>query len=110
MTAGAALIIGGVASTAPSAAAASANDLRSGVYFVSPEGLPCGNSVGGNERFYKHCTGNGNNVQVLARFIAYSNKIACVGPNQAVGIGWLKSYSLDWNGQTCGNPGAVWEA
>ena len=105
-------LTGAVLGASPSAAAADPiTPQEYSVYFVSGAGLACGSSTGNpNWRYYKHCTGSGNNVQVLARFIFDSNKIACVGPGQAVKIGWTGSYSLDWNGLTCGNPGSVWNA
>jgi hypothetical protein len=104
-----------VAASLPSASAASiaapskVTAQSSGIVnFVPSAGLACGRSTVGSERYYRHCTNDGSAIQVRARFIVWNNKIACVGPNQAVRIRLFNSYSLDWNGKTCTNPGSVW--
>jgi hypothetical protein len=69
---------------------------------------PCGAYSVGWNRWYHHCTSDGSSVQVLARYVFQKNRIYCVGPDQYVTVGVENSYSLDWNGQTCSNPGTWW--
>lgn len=106
-----ATLAGGLAAAPPSAAAATpsnGNDvsIRGGyVGFTSPAGHPCGRSVSGWNRYYRHC--GTTPVEVLASFALVGNTIACVGNNEAVTVSTATTWSLDWNGNTCNRPGTT---
>ncbi|WP_326565753.1 hypothetical protein VSH64_28255 [Amycolatopsis rhabdoformis] len=101
----------GVGSAATSADGNPAAPLRNGyVSYVSSDGHGCGSTGADWSRYYHHCTNDGRSIQVLARFVLVGNTIACVGPGQTVKVSVTTTYSLDWNGQTCTNPGQQWAA
>ncbi|MEV4601190.1 hypothetical protein AB0K15_27785 [Amycolatopsis sp. NPDC049253] len=100
-----------VGSAATSAEANPASNLRNGIVsYVSSDGRGCGATVAGWDRYYHHCTNDGRSIQVLARFVFVGNTIACVGPGQTVTVKVTSTYSMDWTGQTCTNPGQTWAA
>lgn len=96
----------------PSAAAARTSPLQSVAFGssgtrVAPNGR-CGAYLDGWYRVYTHCTNDGSSVQVLARYVFHKNRIWCIGANQTWRISVESSYSFEWNGQTCSNPGTWW--
>ncbi|WP_432847076.1 hypothetical protein ACQPXB_40550 [Amycolatopsis sp. CA-161197] len=100
----------GVSSAATSEPAGPASPMNGWIGYVSSDGHGCGATSADWSRYYHHCTNDGQSIQVLARFVLVGNTIACVGPGQTVKVGITTTYSMDWNGQTCTNPGHTWAA
>ncbi|MFF4599014.1 hypothetical protein [Amycolatopsis sp. NPDC001319] len=100
----------GVSSAATSTVQGPARIDGGAVNWTSSAGHGCGATGADWSRYYHHCTNDGRSVQVLARFVLVNNTIACVGPGQTVKVSVTTTYSLDWNGQTCTNPGQTWPA